>query len=167
MVDILRYLPGPSPSPGGFQGSTEFQTKKVGICSWRNLPKLNGVFFLMMSFHWLNMVPSTMQVGCNVLSSPSFSWETSSREIASIAAALLVSWQHLRNRFVTFQTHEAATKKAMTSAFGPISGGHFNPSVSVAMSLICSPGGYSYWCWSNLQLIFAGFARARCRSWIP
>ena len=68
MVDILCqcYLPVPSPSVGGFQESTEFQTKKVGICSWGKLPKLNGVFFLMMSFHWLNMVPSTMQVGCNV-----------------------------------------------------------------------------------------------------
>ena len=82
-----------------------------------------------------------MQVGCNVLSSPSFSWETSSREIASIAAALLVSWQHLRNRFLHFKHMKLQQKKAMTSAFGPISGGHFNPSVSVAMSLICSPGG--------------------------
>jgi len=63
------------------------------------------------SAEFLGSAVLSFTVGCNVLSSPSFSWETSSREIASIAAALL----------------------AMTSAFGPISGGHFNPSVSVAM----------------------------------
>ena len=64
----------------------------------------DDVVSLNMVFDQLIGVPSTMQVGCNVLSSTSFSWQTSTWEIASIAAAMLVSWQHLHYRLVHIGT---------------------------------------------------------------
>ena len=88
----------------GLRREQNFQ-QNVAICSWGRgqnsiVDPFDDVVSLNMVFDQLIGVPSTMQVGCNVLSSTSFSWQTSTWEIASIAAAMLVSWQHLHYRLV-------------------------------------------------------------------